>query len=261
MGNNEKDLKSAQNFSDGQIKKMFDGQDKALIRLFIDTLSFALRRITAMTGQKDFAAAKVKIMMELDKIYQSSKYLGIEDVAGLVEALKDKMSSNADLKAENTAALQKILQPDLSILQKITAYWHDPADSPAARRINEERKILKQFSREDDELQQLFIALLQGYMEDIYNNIVKMKNGQIPQDGHKKLSDLLLRLDTSVNFMDYPELSELIREGLVAVKEDEDKNTDSWLNGIITIYNKLVDNMRVQFSGSEGIQESCRKIE
>ena len=261
MENNEKRSLSDRDFSDDDIKKLFTGQDKGLVRLFIDTLSFAVQRISAMLKQTDDSTAKVKIMMELDKIYQSSKYLGIVAVSDLIAAVKDKISIEASDGTDDILLLNNVLQQDLLILKKIIAYWNEPAESSSAKRLNEERKILLQFSKEDDELQQLYIDLLTEYLKEIYDIIIKMQNKQILGAHRENLSELLLRLDTSTSFMNYPELSELIREGLIAVEDYKNENVNLWLKGIGRVYNLLIDNVRVQFSGSKGIQESCKKID
>jgi len=260
MENNKEHSLSDRNFSDDAIKKLFAGQDKGLIRLFVDTLSFTVQRITSMLKQTNDSSAKVKLMMELDKIYQSSKYLGIIAVADLISAIKDKISAEAGDGTEDIVLLNRVLQQDLSILKKIIAYWSEPAESSSTKRLNEERKILLQFSKEDDELQQLYIDLLTEYLKEIYDIIIKMQNKQILGAHRENLSELLLRLDTSTSFMNYPELSELIREGLIAVEDYKNENVTLWLNGIGRVYNLLIDSVRVQFSGSKGIQESCKEI-
>ncbi len=260
MVKDEKTAALAKSFTDERIKQLFAGQNKALISLFIDTLSFALQRIALVLEQADTTKSKTMVMLELDKLYQSSNYLGIDILSDLVADIRNKITAESAPQAPDRIFLKDILAVELKILHRIADYWREKPNSPSLNKVNEEKVLLAQFSKEDDELQQLYNALLKEYLCAMYAALLNMQKNQVPIADRQSLSDLLLRFDTATNFMNYPQLSELIRECLIAVEDYKKEYATRWLNGISRIYNRLLKNVHVQFSAVGGLLESCKEI-
>ena len=91
------------------IKKNMDKYDNQLIKIFIDTLNISLKKINIYLKQVAESKIKVDCMIELDKIFQSSNYMGILPIANWTKETKLAVSIAYEKKQKDSTKLKMVL--------------------------------------------------------------------------------------------------------------------------------------------------------
>jgi HPt (histidine-containing phosphotransfer) domain-containing protein len=251
MQENKIEILLREGFSQGLMDALFDGIDKALVALFVDTLRNSLEQIKNAGEQQD---SKDQLIAELHKIFQSSKYLGIERVADLIVDMKKEASENLNYFKDK-------LDIDLLNLQQIVLYWDNSLPESITTQLQDERAALVDYGREDAGLLRIYLELLINNMQEIREKIKRLKDEQNLTHLLSGLKENFVTLDIATNFMNYPELAAIIREWLITVGNSVDEDESIEVNSIIEIYNSFIDTLRVQFSTNDSIQTVCKKVE
>ncbi len=246
----EKSLTNS-DFSESDIKKLFNNYDKKLLHIFIDTLSMILKKIGSLVERLDESEAKVDCMLELDRIFQSANYMGITWIANVITEMKLVVSKAFEGNQKEHIQFKVSLENDIAKLSKVVHYWERLQDIPVDGRGKDDDNALIRFSKEDEELIKMYTDMLDGHLQDIYNLIIQLKSRQNVSENLITFKNIYTQLSISTNFMNYLELSAVIQQGLFILDDFKNHDIQQGINKIIKIYNTLLNNVKIQFSSNQ----------